>query len=235
MGFVAAKCPNCGATIELSEDREFGFCTYCGTKVVQDKIVVEHRGSVSVSGIANEEAIISRAFLFIEDKKFQNANAYLERALDINPRSYKAYLGKLLCAYQLPNVDSLKSSFLAIDDNEYYAKALRFASAAELSELKSIKEQIDHNREGLKSHIASNKRKIVFYQISNIILLLVFIILAVFAAILLLLTLFLGAEKPSIILIIIVVIAIIQTVISFIRRKLKKRIIEHDSLKHIIS
>ena len=61
MGFVAAKCPNCGATIELSEDREYGFCTYCGTKVVQDKIVVEHRGKVSISGIANENAILDRA------------------------------------------------------------------------------------------------------------------------------------------------------------------------------
>ena len=48
MGFIAVKCPECGADIQLDDSREFGFCNYCGAKVVQDKIVVEHRGSVQL-------------------------------------------------------------------------------------------------------------------------------------------------------------------------------------------
>ncbi|MCQ2481360.1 MAG: hypothetical protein MJ121_04510, partial [Clostridia bacterium] len=48
MGMVAMKCPSCSADIELDDSREFGFCNFCGTKVMQDKIVVEHRGNVKV-------------------------------------------------------------------------------------------------------------------------------------------------------------------------------------------
>lgn len=43
---IACKCPNCGADIQVDETREFGFCTYCGTKVMQDKVVVEHSDDV---------------------------------------------------------------------------------------------------------------------------------------------------------------------------------------------
>lgn len=31
------KCPNCGADIALDDTREFGFCSYCGTKVLLDE------------------------------------------------------------------------------------------------------------------------------------------------------------------------------------------------------
>lgn len=48
MSFVALKCPGCGSDIQLDDSREFGFCNYCGTKVMQDKIVVEHQGQVKI-------------------------------------------------------------------------------------------------------------------------------------------------------------------------------------------
>ena len=46
MGFIAVKCPQCGADVQLDDSREYGFCNYCGTKVIQDKVVVEHRGNI---------------------------------------------------------------------------------------------------------------------------------------------------------------------------------------------
>ena len=48
MGMIALKCPQCGADIQLDDTREFGFCNYCGTKVMQDKVVVEHTGAVVI-------------------------------------------------------------------------------------------------------------------------------------------------------------------------------------------
>ncbi len=48
MGMIAVKCPQCGADIQLDDSREFGFCNYCGTKIIQDRIIHEHKGSVKV-------------------------------------------------------------------------------------------------------------------------------------------------------------------------------------------
>ena len=41
MGMVALKCPACGADIQLDDSREFGFCNYCGTKVIVTPGMVE--------------------------------------------------------------------------------------------------------------------------------------------------------------------------------------------------
>ena len=44
-----AKCPKCGANLELPQGKETGFCMYCGTKVIMEKERMEviHKGSVS--------------------------------------------------------------------------------------------------------------------------------------------------------------------------------------------
>ena len=49
MGFIALRCPSCGAEIELDESRDFAFCSYCGTKIVRDKQIVEHNVNVRIN------------------------------------------------------------------------------------------------------------------------------------------------------------------------------------------
>lgn len=39
MAFIAAKCSQCGANIQVDDSRESGFCTYCGAKFVTEKVV----------------------------------------------------------------------------------------------------------------------------------------------------------------------------------------------------
>ena len=40
MAIVALKCPHCGGNLEMEDSREFGFCQYCGTKIIiQDETV----------------------------------------------------------------------------------------------------------------------------------------------------------------------------------------------------
>ena len=67
MGFTSVKCPSCGASVDLDDSREFGFCTYCGTKVVQDKIVVEHRGTIKIDGTATTDSLLERAEIMLQD------------------------------------------------------------------------------------------------------------------------------------------------------------------------
>lgn len=67
MGFISTNCPGCGSPIELDDSREFGFCQFCGTKIVQDKIVVEHKGEVKID---NSELV---------QKYLQNADRALRK------------------------------------------------------------------------------------------------------------------------------------------------------------
>lgn len=36
-------CPNCNANLQFGEDREFGFCEFCGTKILLDDYRTTHR------------------------------------------------------------------------------------------------------------------------------------------------------------------------------------------------
>ena len=38
----ACQCPNCNAQISFDESREFGFCQYCGTKIILDDYRSSH-------------------------------------------------------------------------------------------------------------------------------------------------------------------------------------------------
>ena len=141
MGFIKLVCPNCGAAIELSEDREYGFCSYCGTKVMQDKVVVEHRGKVSLSGIADVQSLLDRANLYIEDRRFDEAVKYCEKALDINPRNPEAYICKLMAQTRCKDTDEIKNSTKPLKFYDSYKKAVRFASPEKARELISYNDQ----------------------------------------------------------------------------------------------
>ena len=43
MALKALKCPNCEANIQVDDDREYGFCSYCGAQVqIKEKVVAVH-------------------------------------------------------------------------------------------------------------------------------------------------------------------------------------------------
>ncbi len=128
MSFSKLVCPNCGAAIELSENREYGFCTYCGTKVIQDKVVVEHRGKVSISGVADVQALLDRVTFFLEDKQFDKALDYCERALDIDPRNPDAYIAKLMSQTHCSQIELLANNEKPLKRYVSFNKAMRFAS-----------------------------------------------------------------------------------------------------------
>lgn len=132
MGFIKVSCPSCGGDVELSGDREYGFCTFCGSKIVRDKILVEHKGNISLNGVANEKSLLERAFLFIESKDFINAQNYFERVLDINPRCSRAYIGKLMSMLQVTYTQGLGLQIIPLETYKEYSLAVRFATSEEL-------------------------------------------------------------------------------------------------------
>lgn len=44
MGLTLAKCPACGAELNLETDKDYFYCPHCGSKVLKhdEKIIIEH-------------------------------------------------------------------------------------------------------------------------------------------------------------------------------------------------
>lgn len=70
--------------------------------------------------------LLERAYMFIEDGEWDNANDYFERVLDIEPKKSQAYLGKLLIEYKCHSVQELISSDNNYDESNNYSKIIRF-------------------------------------------------------------------------------------------------------------
>ena len=122
-------------------------------KVVADTDFQEKtvRESVAVnSGNANEESLLKRAFMFLEDGDWSAADEYCEKVLDIDPENARAYLGKLMAECRACRMEDLQNCEQPFDGNGNYNKILRFAEPKLIETLKGyiahINERNEHDR-----------------------------------------------------------------------------------------
>ncbi len=80
----------------------------------------------AVNGNANVDPLLERAFLFLEDGKWQDANTYCEKVLDIDPKNAEAYLGKLMAELQVKKRELLADCKELFDGYDNFGKVIRF-------------------------------------------------------------------------------------------------------------
>ena len=90
--------------------------------VVKETVVVQQSAETT-----KVQAMLERAFLFLEDGDWNAANEYCEKALDIDPKCAEAYLGKLMVDLKVTKREELKNCAEPFDEKANYVKAIRFA------------------------------------------------------------------------------------------------------------
>lgn len=130
MNFVAAKCPNCGADIQVDQTKKEAFCQYCGLKLLVDEAIhkykVEFSGSLEIDG---KVRIINQEF----ESKLANANywakVYFRQGPDYvrygEKTGYDAVMGFYSDAERIGSNESI-----------YWASLARFYSKAHLESIK---------------------------------------------------------------------------------------------------
>lgn len=152
MAFISLKCPSCGADIELDESREFGFCSYCGTKIVQEKQVVELKGEVKVEGVSTADKLLERAYILVEDMGYFEAEGYFNRVLELDPKCAKAYWGKMLCEYRIPSAETAEAAGIDITKSNNYSRAIMYATG------KQKDKYIEHGEKAAGTYGANEKK-----------------------------------------------------------------------------
>ena len=110
---------------------------------VKETVVV---GSVN----ANIAPLLERAFLFLEDGKWQDANIYCEKVLDIDPKNAQAYLGKLMADLQVRSRKQLADCAEPFDDRENYGKVIRFGDEKLETEMRGYITHINERNENAR-------------------------------------------------------------------------------------
>ena len=110
-------------------------------KTLEKETVVVNAGGGAVA------PLLERAFLFLEDEKWQDANAYCEKVLDIDPKNAEAYLGKLMAELGVKKREQLADCPEPFDDRDNYNKVIRFGDETLQTELKGYIDHIDKRNE----------------------------------------------------------------------------------------
>ncbi|HJI69623.1 MAG TPA: DUF6273 domain-containing protein [Oscillospiraceae bacterium] len=111
---------------------------------------VEVKKTVAVGGNVNVEPLLERAFMFLEDGDWGEANEYCEKVLDQDPKNARAYLGKLMAECRACRMEDLQNCEQPFDGSGNYNKILRFAEPKLIETLKGyiahINERNEHDR-----------------------------------------------------------------------------------------
>ena len=96
-------------------------------------------GTENVVGAASvaTSPLLRRAFLFLENREWKNAESHCDRILDQEPENAQAYVCKLMAELQVSEREAIKKHAAALPKNNTYRLALRYADAALKEELES--------------------------------------------------------------------------------------------------
>ena len=80
-----AKCPNCGANIEVNDKLEKSICQYCGSTVMVDEAIEKYKleisGKVEVEGIKGRSSKIKQAIKHKKLKEYDKATKILKEVI----------------------------------------------------------------------------------------------------------------------------------------------------------
>ncbi|MBR6810349.1 MAG: TIR domain-containing protein [Clostridia bacterium] len=106
----------------------------------------------AAEGAGNVAALLDRAFMALEDGKFDRADEFCEQVLNQDARNAKAYLGKLMAALRVRKPQGLARLDKAFDQNEDYRKVLRFGDV-------ELKKQMQGYHQAVAERIAKRQRE----------------------------------------------------------------------------
>lgn len=161
MGVLLTKCPGCGASLSLTDDREVYFCQYCGAKInLTEK--TEH------TTIIRDEAEILRAKTEAkrQDLELRKYNSQVKRkkirfiAKIVLPLLLILALFLLIYKPQKP-----LTNYPVVSSNSYTEKAFNITPEQVLSQLlKSDKHLTEYNIQHSEWIISNNERVITEQQ-----------------------------------------------------------------------
>lgn len=111
MAIITLECPKCGGEIQLDDSREFGFCVYCGAKVMiqEEKQRIEISGSVKFDESEKYSNYLNLANQAFSTGNINEAYRYYTKSLEIKQNDYFPIFRKALCAGYLPNEGVLRT------------------------------------------------------------------------------------------------------------------------------
>jgi len=110
----------------------------------------------------NIAPLLKRAYIFLEDGDFGNADVYFERVLDSDPENAKAYIGKLMAELGVRREAEIRSQDRDISGSENYRRALRYADAQTQNVLRGYSQAVQKRLADNQKRLAEEKKEQIY-------------------------------------------------------------------------
>nr|MCR5042187.1 DUF6273 domain-containing protein [Clostridia bacterium] len=118
--------------------------------------------TVVIEGSANVAPLLERAFMFLEDGNWEEADVYCEKVLDQDPKNAQAYLGKLMAELRVRKREGLKDCAQPFDGSSNYQKAVLFGDDKLETEMHGYISHINERNENARlTDIYNNAVKVM--------------------------------------------------------------------------
>lgn len=101
MKLVAAKCPNCGAQIDVDQNSDSTICKYCNSKIIVEDAIEKYKfeisGTVEINNLPKLDNYIKLGERYFNDKEYKEAYEVYSKAIELDPDCSVAVLRKGLC------------------------------------------------------------------------------------------------------------------------------------------
>lgn len=111
MPFVEVRCPTCSGEIQLDDTREYGFCMFCGGKVIYKEAVQQIIVTGSVNVERSVDHLIKSANGFLALEKWKKAYLQFKQATEEDSTDYRGWWGMFIAS-------TMKMTGITVDD--YY-------------------------------------------------------------------------------------------------------------------
>ena len=114
-----------------------------------EKLLGKNEGNAAAHSDSKSaaEPLLTRAFMFLEDGNWKEADKYCEKVLDQDPENAQAYLGKLMAECCVRRKEELKDCRESFDDSSNFKKVVRFGDKQLVDELESYSDHIYERNE----------------------------------------------------------------------------------------
>lgn len=172
MALKALKCPNCNANIQVDDDRDYGFCSYCGAQVqVREVVEIRHSGTIKTEVEAQFDQLMENGYAYLKMQDYYRAEMeFLESIHEYPGRSggYEGLIRTITREYTVFLVENQERVYKLMDkmlvvakeeEKMYYAELRKkveqsFDEAAIQNELQKNRDQIAKLSKIMKENIA---------------------------------------------------------------------------------
>lgn len=120
MKLVVAKCPSCGAEIDVNPKSETTRCKYCRSAIIVEDAIAKYKieisGNVEVKNLPNLNAHLINANKLFSQEEYEDAYELYKKVISLDPNNYLAILRHSVCKALINNyidydLTNLKKAF----------------------------------------------------------------------------------------------------------------------------